>query len=232
MSFCATIRTTSANLSPVLWRHFSQPITCNEHKALTDRSKIHKGCDATGICGVACMRHGAFVPTAQVDTQKGERYARCSSFMWTSSNPGIRQMNMDYATTKAWNYGDFDDVPWIVWGYDVNCQYRPHHKERVEDSAHLSFPEGLDDKIYYAIGTWHVHGHKADCYARYATTFIKGSGVRSAEILESRWSQLNPAASSLRYMTLAHRAEMLDALMNDINWKTMVKLSGFSILER
>ena len=99
------------------------------------------------------MRHGAFVPTAQVDTQKGERYARCSSFMWTSSNPGIRQMNMDYATTKAWNYGDFDDVPWIVWGYDVNCQYRPHHKERVEDSAHLSFPEGLDDKIYYAIGT-------------------------------------------------------------------------------
>ncbi|KAJ2921281.1 hypothetical protein H1R20_g15812, partial [Candolleomyces eurysporus] len=133
---------------------------------------------------------------------------------------------MDYATTKAWSYGDLSDIPWILWGYDVNCQYDRHHKERVEASDYLSFPEGLENKIYYAIGTWHVHGHKPECYPRYATTFIKGSGIRSAEILESRWSQLNPAASSLRYMTLAHRAEMLDALMNDINWKTMVKLAG------
>lgn len=136
-------------------------------------------------------------------------------------------MNMDYATTKAWSHGNFSDVPYIVWGYDVNCQYDRHHKERVKDGDHLSFPKGLEDKIYYAIGMWHVHGRKAECYPRYATTFIKGSGVRSAEILESRWSQLNPAASSLRYMTLAHRTEMLDALMNDINWKTMVKLGEF-----
>ena len=134
---------------------------------------------------------------------------------------------MDYATTKAWSYGDLSDVPWILWGYDVNCQYDRHHKERVEASDHLAFPEGRENKVYYAIGTWHVHGHKAECYPRYATTFVKGSGVRSAEILESRWSQLNPAAPSLRYMTLAHRDEMLDALMNDINWKTMVKLSEF-----
>ncbi|KAJ2920505.1 hypothetical protein H1R20_g16590, partial [Candolleomyces eurysporus] len=133
---------------------------------------------------------------------------------------------MDYATTKAWKYGDLSDIPWILWGYDVNCQYDKHHKERVEVGKYLSFPDGMEDKIIYAIGTWHVHGHKPECYPRYATTFIKGAGVRSAEILESRWSQLNPAASSLRYMTLAHRSEMLDALMNDINWKTMVKLAG------
>lgn len=50
-----------------------KPMTCNEHRALKDRSKIHKGCDVTGIGSIACMRHGAFVPGAQVDFQKGER---------------------------------------------------------------------------------------------------------------------------------------------------------------
>ena len=133
-------------------------------------------------------------------------------------------MNMDYATSQAWSYEDLTDVTFLIWGYDVNCQYQPHHKERVEASEYLAFPPGLEDKIYYAIGTWHVHGHKNECYPRYATSFIKGAGVKSAEILEARWSELNHAAPSLRYMTLAHRAEMLDALMNDMNWKTMVKL--------
>ena len=135
-----------------------------------------------------------------------------------------RQMNMDYATSKAWSYEDLTDAEFLIWGYDVNCQYQPHHKERVEASEYLDFPAGLEDKIYYAIGTWHVHGHKNECYPRYVTSFIKGAGVKSAEILEARWSELNHAAPSLRYMTLAHRAEMLDALMNDMNWKTMVNL--------
>ena len=135
-----------------------------------------------------------------------------------------RQMNMDYATSKAWSYEDLTDAEFLIWGYDVNCQYQPHHKERVEASEYLDFPAGLEDKIYYAIGTWHVHGHKNECYPQYATSFIKGAGVKSAEILEARWSELNHAAPSLRYMTFAHRAEMLDALMNDMNWKTMVNL--------
>jgi len=133
-------------------------------------------------------------------------------------------MNMDYATSKAWSYGDLTEAEFLIWGYDVNCQYQPHHKERVAASEYLSLPDGLEDKIYYAIGTWHVHGHKNECYPRHATSFIRGAGVKSAEILEARWSELNHAAPSLRYMTLAHRTEMLDALLNDMNWKTMVNL--------
>ena len=130
---------------------------------------------------------------------------------------------MDYALSEAMKYGDLSKVPYIIFGYDVNCQYSVHHATRVAQSQYLDFPEGMP-KIYYAIGTWHVHGHKPVCYPHYATTFIRGSGVRSAEILESRWSILNRAASSLRYMTLAHRVEMLDALMNDINWKAIVQM--------
>ncbi|TEB23553.1 hypothetical protein FA13DRAFT_1639866, partial [Coprinellus micaceus] len=179
---------------------------CNQHKALNDRSKITQGCDVTGVGSMACMRHGCFVPGCQVNFQVGER-----------------QKNMDYCTSKGWAYGDLSEADYLLFGYDVNCQYHKKHQARQEaNSKWIKFPEGLKDCIYYAVGTFHVHGHRAECYPRYATTFIRGSGVRSAEILEARWSVLNRAAPSLRYMTLPHRTEMLDALMNDNNWKAMV----------
>lgn len=135
-----------------------------------------------------------------------------------------RQENMDYCFCKAMSYGDLSEADFVIFGYDVNCQYKVNHEKRVErNSEWLSFPEGLEGKIFYAIGTFHVHGHRPECYARYATSFVKHSGVRSAEILEVRWSVLNKAAGSLRYMTPQHREEMLDALMNDTNWKNIVK---------
>lgn len=134
---------------------------------------------------------------------------------------------MDYALSEAMKYGDLTGAPFVICGYDVNCQYSVHHRERIAVSNTLSLPDDLD--IYYAIGTWHVHGHRPECYPRYATTFIRGAGVRSAEILESRWSILNHAAGSLRYMTRAHRAQMLDALMNDINWKTIVGIGKYCL---
>ncbi|KAJ3525420.1 hypothetical protein NMY22_g10585 [Coprinellus aureogranulatus] len=116
---------------------------------------------------------------------------------------------------------------YIIFGYDVNCQYSINHEVRVEKNADwLSFPEGLQGRIFYAVGTFHVHGHRPECYARFATSFIKNSGVRSAEILEVRWSVLNKAAGSLRYMTLQHHEEMLDALMNDINLEKYCEARG------
>lgn len=128
---------------------------------------------------------------------------------------------MDYALSKALTFGPVSQAPWILFGYDVNCQWSVHYKERFSHAPLLTLPSPMPP-LYPAIGTWHVHGHKDRCFPRYATTFIKGAGIRSAEILESRWSSLNKAATPLRYMTLPHRAEMLDALMYDCNWKTMV----------
>ncbi|KIL56276.1 hypothetical protein M378DRAFT_40062, partial [Amanita muscaria Koide BX008] len=42
-----------------------------------------------------------------------------------------------------------------------------------------------------AIGLFHVHAHKDECFFRYATSFIPGAGVVAGEILESLWSSLN-----------------------------------------
>ena len=135
---------------------------------------------------------------------------------------------MDYALSKALTFGPVSQAPWILFGYDVNCQWSVHYKERFSHAPLLTLPSPMPP-LYPAIGTWHVHGHKDRCFPRYATTFIKGAGIRSAEILESRWSSLNKAATALRYMTLPHRAEMLDALMYDCNWKTMVDAGVFML---
>ncbi|KAH6867699.1 hypothetical protein BKA70DRAFT_1379996 [Coprinopsis sp. MPI-PUGE-AT-0042] len=169
--------------------------TCHEHRAVEDRSKTHKGCDATGVGAFACSHHGAFAPNSVVDFQKGER-----------------QMNMDYglsgsiASTKANLIGKLNLL------YDINCQYSVHLRDRFESGKdYLTLPPELE--IVYAIGKFHVHGHQESCYARYSPMFVQGIGWTSGEILESLWSVLNEAAP-----------ETLDALINDSNWKKMLNL--------
>ncbi|KAH6884720.1 hypothetical protein BKA70DRAFT_1237495 [Coprinopsis sp. MPI-PUGE-AT-0042] len=162
--------------------------TCHEHRAIADRSKVHKGCDVTGIGAWACMRHGCFCPGSIVDFQKGE-------------SDGVRR---------------------VILAYDINCQYSVKLHKRMKEGKYLALNEDLI--FVYGIGLFHVHGHQDSCYARYALTYIKGAGMASGEILESLWSTLNEAARTTSTMTLAHRAEVLDALLSDSNWKKMLNL--------
>ncbi|KAJ3543837.1 hypothetical protein NMY22_g2997 [Coprinellus aureogranulatus] len=183
---------------------------CNEHKSLDDNAKIHKGCDITGVGAWACLRHGSFFPSAVVNFKRGER-----------------QVDMDWGCDKAVNYGDVNGLHWVLIVYDVNCQFEIHHLERVQQSkGHLKMPN-LPTK--YAIGTWHVHGHKDECYPRYGLLFVVGSGMQSGEIVETAWAILNKAAGSLRGMTIAHRQEMLDALINDMNKKKIISGSAYVV---
>jgi len=134
-------------------------------------------------------------------------------------------MNMDYALCGMLQYKNFDPAQGFLFGYDVNCQYSINFMNQVENSVTLQVPDELD--IIHAIGTFHVHSHKEECYPRYGTMFIPGAAITSMEILEVRWSSYNPAAPSLCYMSLAHRSEMLDLLMGDTNWKTIVSMGRF-----
>lgn len=78
-------------------------------------------------------------------------------------------------------------------------------------------PRDLD--IDAAIGLFHVHAHKDECFFQYATSFIPGAGVVAGEILESLWSTLNSISPTARTATLAHRAEILDDHATDSNHK-------------
>lgn len=160
-----------------------------------------KACDITGVVAVACARHGCYVPNALADLFLGEQ-----------------QKNIDFCILMAILLTNIDPDQGMMIIYDIVCQYIVHFRDRI---GHL-LPEGLS--IDAAIGLFHVHAHKDDCFFRYASTFIPGSGIVAGEILESLWSTLNSISPSARTATLPHRAELLDDHTTDSNHKKMLAI--------
>ena len=133
----------------------------------------------------------------------------------------IRYHYMDYIFVNAINYGKL--TPTVMLIYDIVCKFIVHFRDRrAELPEFLKIPDGL--KIKQAIGLFHVHGHIKQCFARYAPTFIRGSGMLAGEIIETLWSSLNHTASSARTMSWYHRQEYLDHHMGDSNWKKLTSM--------
>jgi hypothetical protein len=124
---------------------------------------------------------------------------------------GEQQKNVDFSFLQALQTTAVDPQQGVMIIYDIACQYSIHLQERI--GHHL--PAGL--KVDHAIGLFHVHGHKDECFFRFATSFIPGLGIVAGEILESLWSSLNAISPTVRTATLAHRAEMLDDHASDSN---------------
>ena len=160
-----------------------------------------KACDITGVVAIACARHGCYVPNTLVDLFLGEG-----------------QKNVDFGILKAilLTHVDLDQGMLLI--YDIVCQYIVHFLHCI---SHL-LPKGLE--VDAAIGLFHVHAHKDDCFFRFASTFIPGAGIVASEILESLWSSLNSISPSARTATLAHRAELLDNHTTDSNHKKMLSM--------
>jgi hypothetical protein len=158
-----------------------------------------KACDITGIIAIACARHGCYAPNSLVDLFLGEQ-----------------QKNIDFGIIMAIILTFVDPEQGMIIFYDIVCQYIVHFFERIG----IHIPEGLT--VEAAIGLFHVHAHKDDCFFRFASTFIPGAGVVAGEILESLWSSLNAISPSARTATLAHRAELLDDHATDSNHKKLL----------
>ena len=120
---------------------------------------------------------------------------------------------MDFGLLRALTTTGVTKEQGILFIYDIACQYMVHLNEQI--GPYL--PIGLE--IEAAIGLFHVHAHKDQCFYRYATSFIPGAGIVAGEILESLWSSLNSISPTARTATLAHRAEMLDDHATDSNHK-------------
>jgi hypothetical protein len=154
-----------------------------------------KACDITAIVAIACARHGFFAPNSIVNLFRGEQ-----------------QKNVDYSFLQALKTTNVDPDQNAMLIYDIACQYFVHFQERI---GHL-LPAGLE--IDKAIGLFHVHGHKDECFYRYAPSFIPKTGVVAGEILESLWAGLNSITPTMRTATLAHRAEVIDDHANNSNY--------------
>jgi hypothetical protein len=131
---------------------------------------------------------------------------------------------MDYCLSEALKYNT-KGIPRVILLYDIMCQFWKNLKRRFEGNPYLDFPQAKE--ILRGIGLFHVHGHRDECYGRYAPTFIPGAGMVDGEVLETLWSVLNGIADSIRSQSTAHRRETLDDHMNDSNWKKLVHMSGF-----
>ncbi|KAG1847564.1 hypothetical protein DFJ58DRAFT_663265, partial [Suillus subalutaceus] len=62
--------------------------SCNNHRAVNQANAAWHKLESMGIGGVACARHGCFVPHSMVDFQKGERQA----------DPAIRYSRVNHAS--------------------------------------------------------------------------------------------------------------------------------------
>jgi Kyakuja-Dileera-Zisupton transposase len=162
-------------------------------------------------------------------------------------------MNIDYALCEAIEYTCGEGIETVLLAYDINCQYSVHLPERLERGEYLKVRDDL--LLVFGIGLFHVHGHQASCNARYSLTYIRGefherilglklgeckeglitallgAGMSAGEILESLWSVVNEAARTTSTMSLGHRAEVLDSVMGDSNWKKILTL-GESVKSR
>ena len=150
---------------------------------------------------IACARHGCYAPNTLVDLFRGEQ-----------------QKNVDFAFLQALKTTRVDPQQGVMLIYDIVCQYIVHLRERIGE--HLPADLAIDQ----AIGLFHVHGHKDECFFRYAPSFIPGSGIVAGEILESLWSSLNSISPAVRTATLPHRAEMLDDHASDSNHRKMLSM--------
>jgi hypothetical protein len=168
----------------------------NRFHAITNALLASKACDITGLVAIACAQHGCYAPNALVDLFHGEQ-----------------QKNVDFAFLQALKTTGVNPQQDVLFIYDIICQYIVYLQQRI--GKHL--PPGLE--IDWAIGLFHVHGHKEQCFFRYAPTFIPGSAIVAGEILESLWSSLNSISPTVRTATLPHRAEMLDDHATDSNHK-------------
>ena len=170
-------------------------------RAIEQAMLFSKACDITGIVAIACARHGCFAPNSIADLTRGEQ-----------------QKNVDWALLEAIRSTGVTSAQAILFIYDLVCQYFIHLRDRI---GHL-LPADLE--IDRAIGLFHVHDHKDECFYRFASSFIPGAGIVAGEVLESLWSVLNTITPATRTATLAHRAEILDDHAADSNHKKALSM--------
>jgi hypothetical protein len=186
------------------YAHIQKAPCENTFRAITNAVLASKACDIIGVVAIACTWHGCYVPNDLVDLFRSEQ-----------------QKNVDFAILRAIERTGVDPDQGIMLMYDIVCQYIIYLQKRI--GHHL--PAGLE--IDCAIGMFHVHAHKEQCFFRYSPSFIPGASVTCSEILESLWSGLNGISPSTRTSTLAHCTKVLDDNACDSNHTKLLGMTKF-----
>ncbi|KDQ06038.1 hypothetical protein BOTBODRAFT_121970, partial [Botryobasidium botryosum FD-172 SS1] len=181
--------------------------TCSGFKAggVFKASKF-KNVAVSGVFSCMCTHHGSFRPDATVDLQKGEKFINC-----------------DYAVAGSLQFAG--STPRVVHSYDVNCQYCRKMAARFAKR----FPNVDLSVLKSLIPKWHASAHHEDCQYEFSFYYTPSVGSTDGEAPERNWAILNPLAPSAREMNTAHRHEVLDDHMNDINHQNMLSAGEMQV---
>lgn len=100
---------------------------------------------------------------------------------------------MDYCVSESMKYNT-NGLRHMILYYDIMCQYWVHMLSPFANNHYLELPVSVTH-IGRAIGLFHVHGHKDECNAQYAPTFIPGASMVDGKIIDdhmnySNWKKL------------------------------------------
>ncbi|KAG1888972.1 uncharacterized protein F5891DRAFT_1216814 [Suillus fuscotomentosus] len=107
-------------------------------------------------------------------------------------------------------------------GYNIGCQF----KTTLDNSSIGPLARSLQHTCL--VGAFHGHAHRRLCQLFSLTTYIKGLGLEDLETCERTFSKSNSLASALRYASVFHRQQAIDAYFehND-NFEVYANLSDF-----
>ncbi|KAJ3552341.1 hypothetical protein NM688_g4199 [Phlebia brevispora] len=159
----------------------------------------------SGTIGILCARHMFALPGGAVDLQKGERYANVDVAMLC----GL-QLWMDLLLHYS--------------VYDINCQYRIHFEDRMEDFRALTAEfSGIRAKYFPntipGVGKFHLPAHITYCRYKFSFHYLPGAAMIDGESNERMWAGLNEFANRTREMSAGHRQDVINFFFADQNFK-------------
>ena len=130
---------------------------------------------------------------------------------------------MDYLICHALK--QFPGHKQVLLIYDICCQWIIHFQEHVSKSEFLALWDSME--ITGAVRKWHLAAHIAECFPKFSLNFVEGAGEVEGEILETLWSVMDEVAGMAQAMLVAHHQEVIDAHMNNSNWRKMIRICRF-----
>jgi hypothetical protein len=109
--------------------------------------------------------------------------------------------------------------------YDIACKHSKHFEERVSGGTFKLIQDwSMIKYLLWLIGKFHLGGHKDECAKKYSFNYNRLVGRMSGELVETIWSYLNWFQYQTREMDAGVRKETLTVVMNDWNWRKVIKM--------
>jgi hypothetical protein len=100
--------------------------------------------------------------------------------------------------------------------YDVNCRFAPRWRRFVQQNVQDPELREMLMGIHMPLPPVHINMHNSTCQVKCDPAYMKGVGLPHGEIAEITWAWLGQYGLVTQYMSLLHREQFLQHV---INWE-------------